>query len=103
MQDRNAIGFRISELLKAKRITQKELAKIVGLTEATICRYKNGSRVPNGRNITKIASVLHTSTDYLLYGQNKNQYFQVKDAITRYAKTWSVKQKTDLVMALFDV
>ena len=109
MQDRNAIGFRISELLKAKQITQKELAKIVGLTEETICRYKNGSRVPNGRNITKIALALHTTTDYLLYGKNKNEddfyisYFQVANAISRYAKTWSVKQKTDLVMALFDV
>lgn len=109
MQDRNAIGVRISELLIRNRIKQKDFAESVGLTEATISRYKKGSRVPNGKNITKIASALHTTTDYLLYGQNKKEddfyisYFQVANAITRYAKTWSAKQKTDLVMALFDV
>lgn len=109
MQDRDAIGFRISELLKKNRIKQKELAESIGLTEATISRYKKGSRVPNGKNITKIASALHTTTDYLLYGQNKKEddfyisYFQVANAIKRHAKTWSAKQKTDIVMALFDV
>ncbi len=109
VQDRNAIGFRISELLKKNRIKQKEIAESIGLTEATISRYIRGSRVPNGKNITKIASALHTTTDYLLYGQHKEEddfyisHFQVANAIKRYAKTWSVKQKTDLVMALFDV
>ena len=105
MQDRDAIGIRISVLLKKKRIKQKEFAESIGLTEATMSRYISGSRVPKSKNITKIASALHTTTDYLLYGRHKEEdsYYQVKNAITRYAKTWSVKQKTDLVMALFDV
>lgn len=109
MQDRDAIGIRISVLLKKNRIKQKEFAESIGLTEATISRYIRGSRVPNGKNITKIASALHTTTDYLLYGHNQKEddflisYFQVANAIKRYAKTWSAKQKTDLVMALFDV
>ena len=106
MQDRNAIGIRIYELLKKNRIKQKEFAEAVGLTEATISRYIRGRRVPNGRNITKIASALHTTTDYLLYGQNNEEenfmsYHQVKNAIKQYAKNWSAKQKTDLVIALF--
>ena len=107
MQDRDAIGVRISELLKKKnRIKQKELAKDIGVTEVTISRYINGSRVPNGRNITKIASALNTTTDYLLYGRHKEEnifvsYYQVKNAIKQHAKTWSAKQKTDLIMTLF--
>lgn len=107
MQDRNAIGIRIYELLKKNRIKQKEFAEAVGLTEATISRYIRGSRVPNGRNITKIASALHTTTDYLLCGQYKEEndvcvsYSQVKSTIKQYAKNWSAKQKTDLVIALF--
>lgn len=103
----NDIGVRIFELLKKNGIKQKELAKFIGLTEVTISRYVNGSRVPNGRNITKIASTLHTTTDYLLYGLLKAEnpyisYYQVKNAIKQHSKTWSAKQKTDLVMALFE-
>lgn len=106
MPNRDTIGVRLFKLLKAEGITQKELAEAVGMTEATISRYIRGSRMPNGRNITKIASVLHTTTDYLLYGRKKEEdiyisYYQVKNAITRYAKSWSVKQKTDLVISLF--
>jgi hypothetical protein len=77
------------------------------MTEVSISRYIKGSRVPNGKNIIKIATALHTTTDYLLYGQNKKEddfyisYFQVANTITRYASTWSAKQKTDLIMALF--
>ena len=106
MQDRDAIGVRISELLKKNRIKQKEFAETVGLTEATISRYVKGSRVPNGKNITKIASALNTTTDYLLYGRHKEEnifisYYQVKNAIKQHAKSWSAKQKADLIMALF--
>lgn len=112
MQDRNAIGVRIFELIKANGIKQKELAEFIGLTEVTISRYIRGSRVPNGCNIVKIASALHTTTDYLLYGQHKEEnalylyhqsYHQVKSTIRQYAKTWSAKQKTDLVIALFEL
>ena len=106
MQDRNAVGVRIFELLKNNGMKQKELAECVGMTEASISRYIRGNRTPNGRNIVKIASVLHTTTDYLLYGQNNEEenfmsYHQVKNAIKRYAKKWNIKQKKDLVISLF--
>ena len=106
MQDRNAVGVRIFELLKKNGMKQKELAEYVGMTEVTISRYIRGHRTPNGHNIVKIASVLHTTTDYLLYGQNNEaenfmSYHQVKNAIKRYAKKWSIKQKKDLVISLF--
>lgn len=38
---------RLSALIKDMGITQKELAKMTGVTEAAISRYINGSRLPN--------------------------------------------------------
>ena len=47
-------------------MTQKELAKKCGVTEATISRYISGARNPRGEILSKIASVIGISTDYLL-------------------------------------
>lgn len=57
---------RLSEELRKNRITQKELANNIGITEVSISRYMNGSRVPRSSVVANIAAVLHVSTDYLL-------------------------------------
>lgn len=43
---------------KLRDISQRELAKRSGLTEASISRYFNGERTPNLRNAERMANVL---------------------------------------------
>ena len=43
----NILGSRISDLLQKNGLTQRELAKQVGVTEVSISRYVNGERTPN--------------------------------------------------------
>ena len=87
--------------------TQRELAKQVGTTGASISRYIKGDRVPKGPILANIAKALHTTTDYLL-GNEKNsndpelEYNYTQRAIARNANRWSKKQKLDLVNALFE-
>jgi len=59
-------GERILRLREEKEMKQKELADLVGITEASLSRYENNKRVPSGEIISKIASALKVSTDYLL-------------------------------------
>lgn len=61
-------GFkeRLYDLLKKNGLTQKKLAEMVGVTEATVSRYCREERVPNAYMLAKIAASLHTTTDYLL-------------------------------------
>lgn len=64
------IGKRIEDLLQQQDITQRELAKRVGVTETTMSRYIHCLREPKGSILQKIAQTLNTTTDYLL-GESK--------------------------------
>lgn len=100
------LGERISELLEKNGLSQRELAERVDVTEVSMSRYIKGDRVPKGPVIARIASALHTTSDYLL-GQEREEdpelvYDQTRRAIMRHASQWSQKQKAELVMALFE-
>lgn len=58
---------RIRDLIKEKKITQAELAEMIGSTESTISRFMSGKTDKlSDENIIKIAEALHVSTDFLL-------------------------------------
>ena len=102
----NILGERISDQLKTHNLTQRELAEKVGVTEVSMSRYINGERVPKAPIIANIATVLHTTSDYLL-GQKVEddtelEYYRTQRSIARNAKNWTQKQKADLVNALFE-
>ena len=57
---------RLKKELETRRITQRYLAQITGLTEVSISRYITGDRVPKANVLLKICKALHVSPDYLL-------------------------------------
>ena len=65
---------RLFELLKAKDMTQKELAYTIGVSEVTISRYVNNARKPRTMVLYKMAEVLGVSAEYLLTGNKKEEY-----------------------------
>lgn len=60
------IGERINALCDKNDIKQKELAELIGVTEATMSRYINDKRVPKGESAAKMATILGVTTEYLL-------------------------------------
>ena len=61
-------GDRIKELRIAKKLTQSDLAKIVGLSYIQIGRYETQKSNPSSDVLHKIASALDTTIDYLMQG-----------------------------------
>ncbi len=59
-------GNRLQLLLNENNISQRELSKMVGTTEATISRYINNIQKPRPDILANIATTLNTTTDYLL-------------------------------------
>jgi repressor LexA len=59
-------GERIRVARKAKKISQSELAKLVNVSSGSIAMYETGAREPYGDTLSRIADVLHVTTDYLL-------------------------------------
>ena len=64
--DLKKFSYRLTVLLDEHNMSQTQLAKKVGTTNVTICRYINGERIPRIDVASKIASVFNVSLDYLL-------------------------------------
>ena len=57
---------RLKEIRISKRLTQKALAELVGVTRVTIARYEIGDRDPKGATLVRIARALGVTTSDLL-------------------------------------
>lgn len=57
---------RLKELRKSKKLTLKELGKMVGASESTISLYESGKRQPDYSTLQRFADVFEVTTDYLL-------------------------------------
>lgn len=96
------LGQRISDLLRSKRMQQRELAERIGLTEATMSRYISGEREPKPEVIANIATALHTTSDYLLgIEPDEFDFPRVQRMIARNASVLSAQEKKELISALF--
>lgn len=98
----NNLGERMLELMKQQGRTQKQIAELVDVTEATMSRYVRGERIPNADVLADIATALHTTTDYLL-GKAPVES-RLNDAFTlvaRNASRLTDEQKQAILTALF--
>ena len=69
-------GERITMLLEIEGYTQRELASMIGVTEAALSRYLRNEREPKMEIIVNIATALNTTTDYLLSGKDDAESFE---------------------------
>ncbi|MFT6384290.1 MAG: transcriptional regulator with XRE-family HTH domain [Bacteroidia bacterium] len=67
-----AIGERIKELRVSKKLTQTELADLVGLSYIQIGRYETQKSNPSSDVLKKLADSLDTTTDFLMSGDYDN-------------------------------
>lgn len=99
------IGERLTELLRERNMTQKQLAELIGVTEATVSRYMSGERTPKSGILANMATALHTTSDYLLGqepdGDLQNDFPTIQRLIARNAGSMSMSQKRELMNALF--
>ncbi len=67
--DKREMGIRIKELRKRQELTQQEMAEILCYaTERQLQRIENGEICCPVDRLADIAQILHTTTDYLLFG-----------------------------------
>lgn len=93
-------GKRIRLLLQKKGITQKELANMVGCTEAAVSHYIKGDRIPRASVLTKIAIALDTTSDYLMEGiptDVTEELNYAKKLIARNVTQMSLTEKKQII------
>ena len=72
------LGDKIREIRLAKKISQVELAKILGVTKQSVSNWENENIQPSIEMLAKIATALSVTTDYLLSREDK-RYLDVTD------------------------
>lgn len=60
------IGDRLKYSLEIRKLTQKEFAQRINVTESAISRYINDERVPRADTLVSICRELGVSADWLL-------------------------------------
>ena len=63
-------GNILSDLRNKAKITQQELANVLGISRGTIGMYEIGKRDPDTETLKKIAQYFNVSIDYLLGNSN---------------------------------
>ena len=96
-----ALGEKIQELLKEKHMTQKELAERSCLSEAAVSHYIKGDRTPNTSSLANIATVLGTTSSFLL-GDNEEKvtFTETKRILARNAADLTSEEKRQLIEIL---
>lgn len=100
----NIVEKRINELLNRTKMTQKELAELINVSETNLSRYLSGQRSINIETLSNIATALHTTTDYLLGKTDKVDdlgYKDVERILARKSETMTIEQKKKLLNILF--
>lgn len=67
----NMLGSRLKALRKEKKLTQKELAEKINVTNVSVSGYESGNRTPDTETLQKLADFFEVSTDFLL-GRDDN-------------------------------
>ena len=77
----------IREIRRAKNITQKELARAIGVDESVISRYEKGIIKPPAKRLEKIADYLGVSVNTLLDKEEakaRDFYYERNMALVEY-------------------
>ncbi|NQZ75962.1 MAG: helix-turn-helix transcriptional regulator [Ekhidna sp.] len=65
-----SVGERIKDLRTQKKLTQTDLAKLVGLTYIQVGRYETQKSNPSSDVLQKLAAALDTTADFLMNGSS---------------------------------
>lgn len=69
--------IRLKELREKKKISQRELAKLLGFSQGTVGNWESGIRKPTFKTLYKLADYFNVSVDYLMGNTDNPQGFVV--------------------------
>lgn len=64
----SGIGERIRQCREECKISQKQLARAIGITDKTISHIENGRTMPSIQTLLSIAKAVNSSPDFILLG-----------------------------------
>ena len=74
----HGLGERLKSQRELKKLSQKEVAKLINVSSSIVSNYENGERTPSLEILVALARTLNCSTDYLL-GFEKQEHEKLLD------------------------
>ncbi|HBB05498.1 MAG TPA: XRE family transcriptional regulator [Firmicutes bacterium] len=99
------INARIKMLMEEKNMSQKELARLAGITEASMSKYISGTRTPRIDVIANISRALGVTADDLIGNTIESSNLglaQLKVVLARGMETMSDEEKKELIKFLLE-
>ena len=81
--NKKQVGRRILSIRKRRNLTLIDFAKKIGAGKSSVSDWEKGFRLPSEGILTKIAIMVNTSVDKLLYGDGINE---IEDLYKRLSK-----------------
>ena len=98
------MGDRLARLIKEHGMSQKDFAKAIDATEASVSRYLNNAREPGPKVLKRIAEVLGVTADEIIGTQDDTDIVtelpRIKLLLARNSKLLTNKQKKEIINAL---
>lgn len=95
------LHHRLKKKMKEKGLSQRQLALMCSLTEASVSKYLSGVRTPHIEVIGKLAKALDTTSDYLLgIDENNGHYAAIKKVVDENKSYLSMEERMSLIMSL---
>ena len=95
------LGNRIEEKMKKQKLSQKDLALMVGVTESALSRYIHGERAPKLDVLANMATALNTTVDYLVTGMEEETNFDsLYRLVARGSQDLNETEKIKLIEAI---
>ena len=95
---------RLLKIMKQKDMTQRELARMSGVTEAAMSRYLRGERQPRAEVVANMATALGVTSDYLLgREEDKSELAQAMRLVARNASEIPENVRLELIRLLADI
>ena len=102
--DIKAFGERLKEFRSERKMSQTELADLVGLRYSHISRYENGGSKPSAEMLMKLSKALNTSIDFLLFGKEENVAtadFEDKELLVMFKKSEKLPEDEKAILKKF--
>lgn len=97
------LGEILKNLRKSKKITQKQVADIINVSQQTYAKYENGMIEPNVENIFALSKYFNVSTDYLLgRDEKKEPPTEAEGIVQRLTKIIDNKYSKDELKSMTD-
>lgn len=82
--DNIAMIARIEALLKEKKLPKLEFYKQIPITPSAFSLWKKGETSPTKENISRMADILGTTEQYLMFGGEKEKPVTASDELEKY-------------------